>query len=479
MEKLKIGVISFTDPRGVKGIAAIDRYNMACQERLVKGLRGAGFEVAAPSREPVRSRTAAAGAAMKLQAAGVHALVLGCWKWTDPMLAVDVVRRVNRPVCLAGEQDETSTALGCMAAVGAALWEIAPNDAALRHARALGAPGDVAQWARGAAALSWLREKAILLWGGSYCLKMAHLDDDPSCLKSFLIGDILVEDQYHLIAGAEKILAAKKSRADVFVKWLKSNGAEFALDKKMATPDSLRRQAALYLAARDRLTALADEGIAGVSVKCQPALSEAYGVTGCMIPAFMPFGEDSEGARAGVATTCEGDIKGLITSLMLQRITGIPPGFGDIRNIKVDGRDCLIISNCGAASVYYAALSGKVDKTLPALRFAGQCQGASGAAVGYSTPAFGAATIARLARINGEYIMQYMRAESVEVTPAIIRRLGWGDVWPVSLFDIGIDALTFASAVASNHFSFVPGDVTTELKTLCDQAGIEKHCLNE
>lgn len=479
MNKLKIGVVSFTDPRGVKGIAAIDRYNMQCQERLVKGLRVAGFEVFAPLKEPVRSRAAAMGAAAKLQAANVQALALGCWKWTDPMLTVDVVRRVNKPVCLAGEQDEASTALGCMAAVGAALWEIVPNEAGLHHARVLGAPGYVAQWARGAAALSWLREKSILLWGGSYCLKMAHLDDDPSCLKSFLIGDILVEDQYHLIAGAEKILKAKKSRADDFTKWLKQNGAKFTYDKKMLTPESLRRQAALYLAARERLSALEDEDIAGVSVKCQPALSEAYGVTGCMLPAFLPFGDDNEGARPVIAATCEGDIKGLITSLMLQRISGVPPGFGDIRNIKVDDKDCLIISNCGAASVYYAALSKSTGKTLPALRFAGQCQGASGSAVGYSTPAFGAATIARLARINGEYIMQYMRAESVEVTPAIIRRLGWGDVWPVSLFDIGMDAQAFASAAASNHFSFVPGDITIELKALCDQAGIEMHCLNE
>ena len=479
MQKLKIGLVSFTDPRAVKDIETIDAMNRKCQNRLAAHLRKAGFEVVLPLKTRlVRSRKLAAEAAQKLLAEDVHALVLGCWKWTDPMLAVDVVRRVNRPVCLAGEAAEDSTALGCMSAVGAALWEIAPNEHAARHARIIGDSAAIADWARGAAAASWLKQQVLLLWGGSYCLKMAHLDDDASRLKALFIGDILVEDQYHLIQGAEAMLKSDKKRVQAMVQWLKKGGASIVWDKPMLTPAVLNRQIALYLAARDRLAQLEGEGVSGVSIKCQPALSEAWGVTGCMLPAFLPFERDSEGQRQAVPTTCEGDIKGLITSLLLERLAGVPAGFGDIRNMEIQGRQCLIVSNCGAASAYYAALSGDPKKALPALRFRGQCQGASGAAIGYSTPAFGKATIARLIRKQGRYIMQYAAAESLDASPDVMARLGWGDVWPVSVFDINMDLGTFTASVGSNHYSFVPGDFIHELKSWCRCANVDMECLN-
>lgn len=480
MEKLKIGVVSFTDPRAVKSIEAIDRMNLSCQRKLVKSLEEAGFDVVEPiGGRLVRSRAVSLEAASAFQAAGVDALALGCWKWTDPMLAVDIVRRVSKPVCLVGANSPGSTALGCVAAIGAALLEIAPNSSATNHHRTIGDFENVARWARGAGTLSWLSQKSILLWGGSYCLKMAHLDDDPSALKSFLIGDILVEDQYTLISRAEKMLSANSDRPEKFIAWLKKGGCQIEYDKKMLTPESLKRQAALYLAARDRLAELQEEDIAGVSLKCQPALSEEWGSTGCLIPSFLPFGSDSEGKRPVVATTCEGDIKGLITSLLLQRMTdGTPAGFGDIRNIAVKGKELLVISNCGGASAHYSALSSKASKCLPCITLRGQCQGKSGAAVGYMTPEFGKATIARLVRKEGVYSMQYALGKSVEVTPKILKQLGWGNMWPVSLFDIDMNLDRFAAAVASNHFSFVPGDLTRELTFFCGEAGIEMECLN-
>ena len=58
----------------------------------------------------------------------------------------------------------------------------------------------------------------------------------------------------------------------------------------MLTPCSLRRQIALYLAARQRLAELGEHDIVGVSVKCQNELSEDWGCTGCFLPAFLCLG---------------------------------------------------------------------------------------------------------------------------------------------------------------------------------------------
>jgi len=474
MEKYRIGIVSFTDPRAVSGIDEIDRRNIENQKRLVNFLGKEGFQCCVPLKDSsVNGRAAADKTAGYFQSKDVHAMIFGCWKWTDPMLAVEVARRVDRPLLLYAEDEEDSTPLGCLAAVGAALWEIAPHENAKNHARIIGDPGAAAAWARGVCALGRLRGQSLLLWGGSYCLKMPHLEDDSSALKRFLVGDVLTEDQYFLVRGAEDILADKK-RAVGFLKWLEKSGAQIEYDRGMATEDNLMRQAALYLAARDRLDELECENIGGISVKCQPALSELYGVTGCLIPSFIPFNKDSEGKRESVPAVCEGDVKGLVTSMLLSNISGgIPPGFGDIRHIRHGGRVMLIVSNCGGASVHYAGAKKGRKGILGGVCLKAQCQGAGGCSVGYRTQAFGTATIARLVRREGRYAMQYAVGRSMDVNGSVVDRLGWGAMWPLSMFDIDMDLDSFVSNMGSNHYSFVPGDVTAELSAACAAAGIE------
>ena len=465
----RVGVASFSDPRSVEGLDAINDKNLACQRTLIETLRAAGLDVSVPFEDCCITRRKQVRRALDTFSSDhIHALVLGCWKWTDPMLAVETAQRSNVPVLLACTSDETMTGIGCLSAIGASLWEVAANAYCRTHARVIDDFGEVVAWARAAGAVEDLRRKSILLWGGSYCLKMEHLRDDAAALKRLLIGDVLVEGQYLLIRRAEEISAKSPQRIEKFIEWLERGGASIEYDGKMLTPESLRKQAALYLAARDRLQELEAEEVVGVSLRCQPELSVEYGVTGCLIPAFLPFGEDSEGPRTPIATTCEGDIKGLLTSLLLERIHGsAPAGFGDIRNFPLGGKQHLLISNCGAASVFYAANSPDPKHVLPALRLRGQCQGASGAAVGYSGKAGDAATICRIIRKAGEYTMQVAVGKSVEVTDAEVARLEWGSMWPLTLFDIDLDLPSFVQKIGSNHYSFVPGDHLRAVEHAC------------
>ncbi|MEW6200584.1 MAG: fucose isomerase [bacterium] len=474
-KRVKVGIVSFTDTREVAGIDVINRRNLKYQSSLASYMRKGGFDVVeAVGRQNVNSKRLAAEAAHRLLAEEVDCVAIGCWKWTDPMLVVELVRRIGCPVMLVGVNDPDATALGCIAAVGAALWEIAPGDNALRHERCLTGFDRVSCWARGAGALTRLRRSSILLWGGSYCLKMPHLEDDNSYLKSFLIGDILNEDQYVLIRGADELLKSNMNRITKFINKCEGKGMMMAFDARMFTPDALRRQVALYLAAKDRLKELAlDENIAGVSVKCQPEISEVYGVTACTIPAFVPYTEDAEGRKPLYAAVCEGDIKGLITSVALQFMSGKPAGFGDIRTLKADGREHLVISNCGGASIYYSRLAGRFAEDAAGVDMSAQCQGASGGAVGYRSPGFGEVTVARLIRIAGEYRMQYAVGNAVETKQEWLNQLGWGSMWPITVIDIGLDLEDFVSRVSSNHFSFIPGDFSGEIEFFCSAAGIE------
>ena len=465
----KVGIVSFSDPRPVKGLDTINVANIACQNQIVASFRKAGLDVLVPLPDScVTNREQVKQVLATLAVEGIQALVIGCWKWTDPMLAVETAQRANVPVLLACTSDETMTGMGCLSAIGASLWEIDANEYCRNHARIVDDWDAAAAWVRGVAAVEDLRRKSIMLWGGSYCLKMEHLRDDPAALKGWLIGDVLVEGQYLLIRRAEAIAKNAPERIEKFIAWLQKGGASIVYDKKMLTPESLSRQTALYLAARDRLQELAGEDVAGVSLRCQPELSMEYGVTGCLLPAFLPFGCDSEGPRTPVATTCEGDTKGLLTSLLLERIHGsAPAGFGDIRNLAVRGKQHLLISNCGGASVFYAANSFDAKAVLPQVRLRGQCQGASGAAVGYSGKPEKIVTICRIVRKAGSYTMQTASGKMVAVSDREQKRLDWGSMWPLSLFDIELDLQHFIERIGSNHYSFVPGDHLRSVEHAC------------
>jgi L-fucose/D-arabinose isomerase len=405
--------------------------------------------------------------------ADTECVVLGTWKWTDPMLAVGMARTLDLPTLLYCESDVNWTGIGLMSAVGAGLWEIASSHSTLNHTRIRADKDKAVAWAKGVGALQKLRKSRLMLWGGSYCLRMEHLQDDVSKLKSFLVGDILNESEYLLIRRAEDIKKNNPEEIDGFIKWLESGGAQFRYDSKMLTSESIRGQIALYLAARKRLSELEGENIAGVSIHCQPALSEEYGVTGCALPAFLPFGSDHRGEQAIINTVCEGDIKGLISSSMLSLVHGSAPAqFGDIREIEVKGKRMLVISNCGAASIYYAANSTDPKKVLPKVRVNPQCQGASGAAFGYYGIAEDKVTVARLVRIAGEYMLHIGIGRTVDVTKDMSDALVWGAVWPLNVIDLDWDIDRFVDIMGSNHYSMIPGDLSAELGYLAAEANI-------
>ncbi len=396
----------------------------------------------------------------------IEAIVIGCWHWAEPMLVVELARSLGKPILLYAEDDPAWAATCLLSAAGASLWETSPNRAAQVHERIYGDKEAVLSWIKGVCALEKMKKGTIVLWGGSYALRMEYLQDDFPKLKSFLIGDIIVEDQYILIRNAEKI---PEDRIGKFIDWLKAGGTKLNFDNKVFTPDVLKKQAALYLSAKDRINEIG-KNIIGTSVKCFDELSDIYGVDPCFLPAFIPYIEDSEGEKISISTVCEGDIKGLLSSIILSNVSGgIPALFGDVTYV---GKDYFIISNCGGSSVYYSCKSCSACDMLKSITIEKNCEGVTGGAVGYKCPP-GKMTVIRLTRSKGKYFMHLGLADAIEITKEIESKFHYGNTWPHTALNMGVDQQLLVKALGANHLIAVPGDYIREIYHLSTLAGIE------
>ena len=478
MDKLIVGIVSFTDPRPTSLAREREEYIERNHLELKRHLEADGIEVLdpmAPRKEGwqdiygVQTLEEVNHCVRELRNGGAQAVILGCWHWTEPGLTSPLVRDLNVPACLFIEKNSGWAASCCQASSGSSLWQEAiGSDVSLRHERIRGDYAECARWVRGAAAMQKLRSQTLMLWGSSHSLRMEHLRDDYSLLRSLFVKQILEEGQYYLIRGAERILDKEPQRVRRFVKWMERNGVQITYDRKMLTRKALANQIALYLAARDRLAEIEDD-IAGVSVKCQHEISMEFGYTGCFLPAFLPFAEDSEGPQRIIPTTCEGDVKSLITCLLLMNFdAAIPPFFGDF---KFAGDEYVLISNCGASSVYYAANSNDPSKSLKRVRVEGQCHCAGGGAVGWDGLP-GPYTMARLVRVKDRYFMQLALCEAVKVTAQVKRNAIFGSMWPHHALKFGVPTDKLVKVVGSNHYAGTTGDRIAEMAFACRQAGL-------
>lgn len=483
MSQPVIGIVSVTDPRPTALAREREEYYEAQHNALKAALEAAGMKVLDPGAELRQGWTEIFGmrtlsdiryCVSRLKAEGVEALFVGVWHWTEPGLTTPLVLETGVPACLFIERNTGWAGSCAQASSGASLLEQGYCEVALRHERIRGNYEEAVAWARGASAYSRLRKQQVMLWGASYSLTMEHLRDDPPALKCLVIGDILEEGQYYLIKRAERMLADGDPRIDRFVTWLTDNGCQIKFDdanaeRVMLTPEILRRQAALYLAARQRLAELRDYDIVGVSIKCQNELSEDWGCTGCFLPAFLPFPCDAEGPQKVISTTCEGDLKTLLTACLFHAIQpDVPPLFGDF---KFAGDDYFLVSNCGAASIYYAGNSNEPSTVLPKVRIEGQCHCASGGAVGWDGVP-GPYTVGRLVRIKGQYFMQIGLAQAREVTEDVKANAIFGNMWPHHAMSMPTSPDRLVKVLGGNHFAGTVGDVTAEVAFACRQAGI-------
>lgn len=477
--KMKLGIVSFTDPRSeVHLIKEREDYIRNNHLELKQKLESDGFTVIDPQSElrkqkknsdvwGINNLEDAKEISKEFLRENISALILGCWAWNEPNVPLTIAKKVNVPIALVTKNNPLWPGITALASTGATFWQLANNQYIKTHNRFIVSSKkdfqDLLSWSKASCAVNYLKNGTLILWGGSPALNMEHLNDDIPSLKNFLINDIVIEDQNALIDRVELMLSKNVNRVSDFLKWLNENKCPIVYDNKMTTEDSISKQIALYFAAKDLIAQRLESGesIIGVSLKCQPELSINFGVTGCLIPAFLPFPFDSEGEKPIIPTTCEGDIKSLLISAILFGLNSkIPPLFGDL---KVLTEDYFVIANCGGASTFYAANSTDPKISLSKSTIKPQCQGESGGAFGFYTPSTTEeATYAQIMRIAGKYILQYGVGKLS--TKYQKPKEAWGESWPHTVVELKIPKELFLKAIGSNHLTLTLGNFKNELK---------------
>lgn len=401
----------------------------------------------------------------------VDGVIIGAWNWASPMLVMDFVRWLGKPILYYTENDPMMGSLSQMSATCSSMMEWGSNVFSLNHERCFGNRDRVLRWTKAVRAFSRMRESALLLWGGSYAVKMEQLQDDVPRLKSFMVREVLNEDQYVLVKRAEGIIKGEPERIESFLQWLISNGLKISYDGKKLTAESLGKQIALLLAARQRLEELENENIGGVSIKCQPEIYNEFGVNACTLPAFLPFASNESGNQKIYPTVCEGDIKGLLTSMLLYFLNpGVPPAFGDL--ISVDDRH-VEFANCGAGSLFWAANSLDPEKAFQNVEAKSNIHGVSGAAFSYYGKMTPSVTVARLTRIRGGYYMQVGAGRGLDAEEFLKSMLGervdqhLGQAWGKIVVDLGVKGENFVRCIGANHLCATVGNVVEEVEIVC------------
>lgn len=391
--------------------------------------------------------------------------------WTRIALAVALSRTLDLPIALYAQTGGGFNGTASLTAVSAVLRETPSGEGKYGHERFMeGMEDELCDWVDSAVAFSLLRESRLMCWGGFYGADMPYTRSDPDWLESRIIREVMTEQESVLTTKADEMMASGNPRVKAFIDWLMRSGVTISEDGKMVTGKSLSRQAALYLAARERLSELGGENIRGVSLKCHFELStKLWGCTGCFLPAFLPFSESGGSHSEVIPVACEGDLNGLVSLMMLHAVNGkVPPLFGDFVEY---GKEYVLMRNCGASSVYWAACSDNPADCLEKTELLPNMHGKSGAAVHYETPATESVTLLRIFRLKGEFRAFIGRARVLGENESS----RYPDPWPHTRLDFSTDNGILFQTYPCNHASITMGDYTRQLEYLCGFAGIRTH----
>lgn len=449
----RLGLVTTMSPDSTWPDAVVAKVNQD-HRQAEAALKDLGFQVITASDSVSRTKEEMQRHGKILRSAGVQVVVLYVGTWTYSNLAVDLATAVDVPVAV-----WTNSGPGNVGIVGGAVARGALDEVGITTTLVHGDFDDertlekLRTWCVGCAAATGLRGTTLGV-GGSRCMGMYTAHVDPSEIRRKFGVDIDGWEQVEVIDRAGQI---PDEDAYAFLEWMRT---EFGAIQ--AREDAMIAQIKLYLALRDYIK---EKGYDFVAVKCLPELPSCH-TTFCVAHALLNDASDAFGAKEAIVCACEADINGALTMQILKNVSGRTALFADF--LAYDEEDNLVtLCNCGSQPTDFAPSRKDVIWVSEGLQeFTWKIGGACPQYV--AKP--GKMTMARLGRINGEYIMLVMSGEAIAFPRAKLAEVNAQQ--PQAFVRLSCSPDDFTGNLRCNHIHAVYGDYIAELEVLCSVLGI-------
>ena len=259
-------------------------------------------------------------------------------------------------------------------------------------------------------------------------------------------------DGFEQVEIIERAKAMPDGEARKFLDWMRR---EFG--KVEPKDEVMLAQIKLYLTLKKFVK---EKGYDFIAVRCLPELP-SYHTTCCVAHAFFNDCSDAYGPKESFVCACEADSNGALTMQILKNLSGGPTLFADVLHVDIED-NMLRLCNCGSQPTEFAKSRKDVHWVTEGLKeFKWKIGGTCPQYVGRS----GELTLARLGRVNGEYIMLITKGEAVEFPREKLKELN--EHQPQIFVKLDYDCRRLIKCLRTNHIHAVHGDYAEHLKEVC------------
>lgn len=471
MEKIKVGILTMSDGREYlhQEYAGL---NMKYQKEIREELEKTGqFEVV-EGRLPVHTNEEAKREAVRLAREGVEATIFNYTIWCYPQFTAVAQNFAPGPYLLFCNLHPSECGMvGMMAAAGTLEQLQVPFQKLWGSVHEAEVFGRMTAFLRAAAAVKRLKGMTFGNFGGRPLGMYTAVANLEQWQREFGI-DVENVEQDDIIRAGDSISEDKVEKAFA---WLTRYVGRIAYDGEGLTPEKLKLQIRSYYGLKQIIR---ERGLDFVGIKAHGDLTDRY-VTMDIAEAFLNDPYDFDGPKEPVVAATESDMDGALTMQIFKLLTGSPVLFADVRHYDREN-DVWFFSNSGTHATYFAGASMDPAENLKRVTFYPETHyyPAGGASVHHFARA-GEATLARLARKNGKYVLTIVPAEIVEFEQEKMEAMGrtTTPAWPVAFTRLHVTADEFLEKFPCNHIHGVYGDCVEELKLAAWLLNIEVQIL--
>ncbi|MCL5072771.1 MAG: hypothetical protein M1308_18035 [Actinobacteria bacterium] len=440
---IKIGILTVSLPAELSTVPpeakeAADVFG----ERIEKNLKD--FEIVV-KRITAQAQTVKASieATEELVKESVDCIIYIIGSWVYVPMVVDATRYLRKPFILWAMPDLVTGSL-----VGSCITKGSLDEMGIKYKFVYGIPEDseilnqVVKFARAGMVVNKMDGMKYGLFGGRCMYMYTGMPDLIQIKKIFGVETVHI-DEFWLVARAKKI---NENKIQQFYESFKAY-----YGKITAPEDVINKSIRLYFALKEMISEFA---LDFVGLKCMPEIQGDY-CSHCLSVALH--------LNEGIVAACEADTNAALTMEILHLLSGASPGFGDVFELDMKKRNLRLV-NCGTMSTEFAVNPKDID-WVQQYDFIATTGDGTGLC-----PAFickpGHVTIARLARIDGNFVMQISSGQAYSEAKEKMKEAR--ERWPHIFIKLDGDADGFLQNCRSNHLHWVYGDYKEELIEVCN-----------